>query len=132
MFNWWIRFFKLRNNRFEPTYNYFKKDNNTIEIRVEAAGNCTINSKINYEGIYIIIKISEEKIQDKEPKELGDNLSNIKEFGKFSLEIPLKTEDYLIKNDKPKISTVSGIIILLYQLDIKKEEGESFVINADI
>ena len=106
MFNWWIRFFKLRNNRFEPTYNYFKKDNNTIEIRVEAAGNCTINSKINYEGIYIIIKISEEKIQDKEPKELGDNLSNIKEFGKFSLEIPLKTEDYLIKNDKPKISTI--------------------------
>ena len=30
------------------------------------------------------------------------------------------------------MSTVSGIIILLYQLDTKNEEGENFAVNADI
>ena len=45
-----LGFSNLRNNGFEPTYNYYKKDD-TIIIRVEAEGNFTINSKINYEEI---------------------------------------------------------------------------------
>ncbi len=88
---------------------------------------------MHYEGIYTVIKINGEKKQDKEPKQLGDNLYNTREFGKFSLEIPLKTEDFLIKNQKPKIiHTNSGIIKLIYQLDIKKEKSENFVVSYDI
>ena len=125
-----LGFSNLKTNGFEPTYNYFKKDN-TIEIRVEASGNCSINSNLHYEGIYTVIKINGEKKQDKEPKQLGDNLYNTREFGKFSLEIPLKTEDYLIKNEKPQIKQIGGILILVFQLDTK-EEGENFETKFEI
>ena len=62
-----LGFSNLKNNGFEPTYNYFTKDN-TIEIRVEAPGNCKINSKIEYSGEYTIIKLFGEKKKIKNQK----------------------------------------------------------------
>ncbi len=113
-------FINLQNNGFEPTYNYYKKDDSII-IRVESPGNCNINSKIEYSGEYTIIKLFGEKIKDIEPKKLEENIYNNREFGNFFLDVPLKTEDYLVKNEEPKIIEKKGVLILEFKLDEKKD-----------
>ena len=40
----------------------------------------------------------------------------------FILEIPFKTADYLIKNEKPNIEQKKGLIILELKLDEKKND----------
>ena len=55
-----LGFSNLRNNGFEPLYNYYKKDNSII-IRVEGPGNCSIKPKKEYSGEYTIIKLVGEK-----------------------------------------------------------------------
>ena len=114
-----LGFSNLKGNGFEPNYNYYKKDNKII-IRVEVPGNSNISSKIEYSGEYSIIRLTGIKRPDKEPK-LEDNLYNTREFGDFNLDIPLKTEDFNIKNIKPKKEEKKGIIILEYECEHKSE-----------
>ena len=115
-----LGFSNLKSNGFEPTYNYYKKDDKII-VRVEGPGNCSINSTIDYAGEYTIIKINGNKKKDKEPQKLEDNIFNSRELGDFSLDIPLKSYDYLIKNEEPKIYEKKGILILEFKIDEKKE-----------
>ena len=63
---------------------------------------------------------------------MKDNIHNNREYGEFSLEIPLKTEDYLIKNAKPIISGKSGLIIIQYLLDEKIEDTEEFKVENEV
>ena len=81
-------------------------------VRIEALGNCNIESSIEYSGEYTIIKLTGEKKQDREPIKIEDNLFSSREIGKFSLDIPLKAESFLIKNEKPKCEQKNGLIIL--------------------
>ena len=124
-----LGFSNLKSNGFEPTYNYYKKDDKII-VRVEGPGNCSINSSIDYAGEYTIIKINGNKKKDKEPQKLEDNIFNSRELGDFSLDIPLKSYDYLIKNEDPIIGEKKGILILEYQID-KKKENKEYVINEE-
>ena len=119
----------FKNNEFQPTYNYYIKDDSLI-IRVECPGNCSIKSNIEYLGEYTIIKLNGIKKKDKEPENYGDNLFTNREFGPFYLDIPLKTEDYLIKNEKPEIVSKNGILILEFKLD-KKKEYKGFIYDED-
>ena len=116
-------FSNLKTNGFEPTYNCYKKDDKII-IRVEAPGNSNIKAKIIHSGEYTIIRINGTKRKDKEPEKPEDNLFNSRELGNFSFDIPLKTDDYLIKIEKPKIEEKKGLIILEFQLDDKNIEAE--------
>ena len=119
-----LGFSNFKANGFEPKYNYYKKDDQIV-IRVELPGNCNIESNIEYAGIYTIIKLNGIKKKDKEPKELEQNIFNTRKNGKFSLYIYLKTEEYLLKNDQPKIDYKSGIFILSYNLrDKMNKVGE--------
>ena len=118
-----LGFSNLKANGFEPTYNYYKKDN-TIIVRVEAPGNCKLNSEIDYAGEYTIIKLNGEKKKDKEPEKIEDNLFNSREIGDFSLDIPLKTDDFLLSNDIPNISDKKGVFILEYKLSDKNKTKE--------
>ena len=115
-----LGFSNLRTNGFMPVYNYYKKDENII-VRIEAPGNCELASKIQYSGEYTIIRIDGNKKKDKEPAELEDNIYNTREIGNFSLDIYLKTDEYLLKNDDPAIESKKGVIILKYKLEVKKE-----------
>ena len=117
-----LGFSNLKGNGFEPNYNYFKKDDNKIEVRVEAPGNSKINSIIEYSGEYTFIRLSGEKKFDKEPKTNSDNIYNTREFGNFNLDIPLKTEDYNIKNVKPIIKDKKGVIMIEYECEQKAEK----------
>ena len=114
-----LGFSNLKGNGFEPNYNYFIKGNK-IEIRVEVPGNSSISSKIEYSGEYTVIRLKGVKIPDIEPK-IEDNLYNTREFGEFNLNIFLKSEDYNIKNEKPKKNDKKGVIILEYEYEPKSE-----------
>ena len=113
-----LGFSNLRNNGFEPLYNSYKIDDLLI-IRIEGPGNCRIGYQIVYSGEYTIIKLTGEKKKDIEPEKLEDNIYNSREFGKFTLEIPFKTEDYLIKNEEPEYIEKYGLIMLEFKLDKK-------------
>ena len=129
-----LGFSNLKGNGFEPTCSYYKfndkddDDQEKLEIRVESPGNTIIKPNIEYAGEYTIIKIRGIKNKDKFPK-LEDNIYNNREFGEFSLEIPLKTEDFLINNIKPKISEKHGLIIIQYLLEKKNDEPDPFIVD---
>ena len=112
-----LGFSNLKINGFEPTYNYYKKEkDNQIIIRVEVPGNFELLPEIEYSGQYTKIKLTGEKKKDKEPQNLEDNIHNSRNFGKFFLDIPLKTADYLISNEEPEITRSQGVHIIKYKL----------------
>ena len=120
-----LGFSNFKANGIEPKYNYYKKDDQII-IRIELPGNCNIESKIEVSGEYTIIKIYGIKNKDKEPKELEENIFNSRENGNFYVEIFLKTEEYLIKKDPPKIEEKKGIFILCYKLNEKIDKVSKY------
>ena len=113
-----LGFSNFKSNGFEPNYNYYIKDDQII-VRVEAPGNSTIESSLKHIGEYTTIILKGSKSKDKEPEELEQNIFNSREIGTFSLDIPLKTEEYLIKNELPKIEKKNGIFILSFKLEEK-------------
>ena len=118
----------LRGDAFEPFYNIYKhKNENKIIIRVEVPGNSEIKSKIDFRGEKSFIQIKGKKNKDIEPEKLEDNLFNSREFGEFIIDIPLKTKDYIISNEKPKIRVVNGLYIFEYKLE---DEVESEVYSS--
>ena len=122
-----LGFSNLKGNGFEPTYNFYKhKTENKIIIRLEAPGNSEIKSKIEYRGENTIIQLSGTKEKDIEPEKLEDNIFNIREFGDFVVDIPLKTEDYKIVNENPTPQFKKGLVIFEYKLDNKSKESQIF------
>ena len=111
---------------FEPKYNYFKPDENTLEIRLEAPGNTIIDVSHKVEGDETIITVTGKKIKDNSPKELKDNIFNMREFGNFELNIPLKVVDFKINQPKPKEGFpkfVNGVCCIQYELASKGEKA---------
>ena len=51
-----LGFSNFKANGFEPKYNIFNKGDK-IEVRVEAPGNCNLESKIEIQGEYNVIKL---------------------------------------------------------------------------
>ncbi len=76
-------------------------------------------------GEYTVIKINGEKRKDDEKIE---NIRDCREYGKFSVNVPLKTEDYLLSHQKPKINEKHGIFTITYLLE-NQEDNEVFEIN---
>ena len=64
-----LGFSNLKSNGFEPTYNYFQKDD-SILIRVEVPGNCNMKYSIENIGEYNIIKLYGTKKKIKSQKNL--------------------------------------------------------------
>ena len=119
-----LGFSNFKANSFEPTYNIYKKDNKII-VRFEAPGNNDIKSGLELSGEYNIIKITGEKKLDVEPEKLDDNIHNTREYGKFYLDLHLKTEEYLLSQEKPRIKDSKGVYILEFNL-AKKAEMEEY------
>ena len=124
-----LGFSNLRNNGFEPLYNYFKVDD-TLFIRVEGAGNYTMKYELDSVGEYTLIKLYGEKKKDKEPEKLEDNLFNNREFGKFNLDILLNGKEYKLKNEAPKYSDRKGLYMLEFKLD-KNIKGDLFELKEE-
>ena len=126
-----LGFSNLKANGFEPTYNLYKKDD-TIILRIEASGNTDLDPPdIEFAGEYNIIKIKGEKRKDKEPANREDNIFNTREDGKFSFEVPLKAEDYLLSSDqKIEIIEKKGVFIIPFKL-AKKSILKGYKKNTD-
>ena len=125
-----LGFSNLKANGFEPTYNIYHKDNSII-LRIEASGNCSIDAlDIEFSGEYNIIKVRGEKKKDKEPIKDEDNIFNTREYGKFLIEIPLKAEEYYLKNEQPNLITKRGVFMIEYQL-CKKFKAEGFKMTVE-
>ena len=125
-----LGFSSLKTNGFEPLYNLFKKDDKII-LRVEAPGNCELEpSEIEFSGEYNIITLKGEKKKDKEPANEDLNIFNSREKGKFLIEIPLKTEEYLLSNEEPIIKEKKGVFLIEYKL-AQKANSKGFKINAE-
>ena len=110
-----LGFSNLKANGFEPTYNLYKKENKII-VRVEAPGNCDLDSDLEFTGEYNMIKLNGIKKMDNEPLKPEQNIFNSRENGKFSIEIPLKAEEYLLSNEDPEINYKKGVFLLEYKL----------------
>ena len=128
-----LGFSLFKTGNFEPKYNYFKPDENTLEIRLEVPGNvnCDVNHKII--GDKTIITINGNKKNDNQPKEPNYNLFNIREFSEFELNIPLKAEDLQISKIKegyPKFK--NGICIIQCELTTKAEALSAAVEDKEI
>jgi HSP20 family molecular chaperone IbpA len=117
-----LGFSNIRASGFTPNYSYyFHNINKQIIIEVEAPGNCNLDSSISFNGEYIIIKIKGKKTLNEKQA-----INNGREFGNFSLDIPLKLRDLYIKqsekelvfkNQEPKIEKKDGIFTIVYQLE---------------
>ena len=101
-------------------YNIFKnKENTKIIVRVEIPGNSSIQSELETVGEYQAIKLTGEKVKDKEPEKIEENIFNMREYGRYSLEIPIK-EDKLT-DEPPSFKQVEGVCILEYKIAAKKD-----------
>ena len=89
----------------------------TLGINVEIPGIFTLESSCQSIGEYNTIIIFGSKINDLNiPR--GNNLFNSgREFGEFSLEIPIRLEGYVIKNEKPSYMKNDGIISVIYKIE---------------
>ena len=120
-------------------YNYFKKDHQTLEIRIEIPGK--IQSQISHKviGDETIVTIKGTKQKDKYPENPKDDLFNKREFGEFELNIPLKVQDFKIiptqEEEKLKPKFINGICCIQFKLASKEEENKieaNFEDNEDL
>ena len=125
-----LGFSLFKTGNFEPKYNYFKADGNTLEIRIEIPGNakCKVTHKVIKDKIVIIVK--GEKRKDKIPQKPEDNIVNLREFSKFELNIYLPIEELQIIANKPKEGYPKfdkGICFIQYELakEVTEEEVET-------
>ena len=109
-----LGFSNLKSNGFDPKYNIFEEDNK-IKVRVEVPGHSNIQSIIIEGGTYNIIKLTGKKTKDSKPEKLEDNIHNFREYGDFSLEIPVP-KDYNFKRENPFYKKIDGLHILEYNL----------------
>ena len=117
-----LGFQNIRAHGYEPNYNYYTTSNQII-VKIEAPGKCDLNSSIRLKGEYIFIKIDGKKLEDDMSVIIENNLFNGREYGDFHLEIPIKQEDFYIKNESPTISKKEGIFKLIYQIEEIKSKG---------
>ena len=113
-----LGFKNLKSNGYEPSYNVYKK-NNEIIIIVEAPGDSQLikTEFIRSEG-YTFIRIIGNKNKDKEPARIESNIYNSRENGEFILDIPLKYEDFWLKNKVPIVEKKNGLFIIKFELEM--------------
>jgi HSP20 family molecular chaperone IbpA len=114
-------------NGLEPKYNVFVNDQ-FLEVRVELPGNCVPEVSLpKYLGEDTIITISGNKNYDKEPKNPEECIYNLREYGKFEIDIPFKTEDYKINPNPIEVKIIKGVLILKYELVNDKNKKEVII-----
>ena len=70
-----------------------------------------------------------EKKLGKEPGKLDDNIHNTREYGNFYLDLHLKTEEYLLRQEEPEIKDKKGVYI--FEFNLAKKAGMKEYNNND-
>ena len=63
-------------------------------------------------------------------RKITHGVCDTREKGKFALEIPLKTKEYLLNNKNPEINKKAGVVFIVYELS-KKNAVKQFVSNEE-
>ena len=130
-----LGFSLFKTGNFEPKFNYFKPDKDTLEIRLEIPGNVKIEVIHKVEGDETIVVVKGTKKRDTQPKNKKDVLHDIREFSDFELYIPLKVEQFKIKAEKPKEGYpkfVNGICLIQYELTSEGAAAEGQAISEEL
>ena len=106
----------MKSSGFEPNYSYYITEN-AIVINVEIPGIFSIKSSSESIGEYNTIKITGSKIDDLNIIRGNNSVNNGREFGEFSLDIPIKLEGFIIKNEEPLFVKNDGIISVIYKIE---------------
>ena len=125
-----LGFSNLRTNGFMPLYNYYRKGDKLI-VRLEAPGNCTLQSSLENIGEYVTIRIKGVKKKDKEPEDVKDNIYTNREIGDFSLDIGLKASEYILKSEDPKIIAKNGVFVIEYTIEENKKKVTEYKQNEE-
>ena len=121
-----IGFSLFKSREVELKYNYFKPDENTLEIRTEIPGKANVEVSHKIVGDDTIITLTGNKYKDKEPKEPNFNLLNTRDYGDYELNIRLKAEDFKINSAAPKEGYPkfkNGICFIQYELAKKASKA---------
>ena len=110
-----LGFSNLKPNGFEPKYNIYKIEDKII-IKVEAPGNCDIESEVVSMNDESLVKLSGVKKKDSIPENFEKNIYNSREFGQFFLNIHL---NYKLNEEGSSIKEKKGFLILEYNLKKK-------------
>ena len=86
----------MKSSGFEPNYSYYITEN-AIVINVEIPGIFTLESSCQSIGEYNTIIIFGSKVNDLNITRGNNSFNNGREFGEFSLEIPIKPDGFVIK-----------------------------------
>ena len=130
-----LGFSLFKTGNFEPKFNYFKPDKDTLEIRLEIPGNVKIEVIHKVEGDETIVVVKGTKKRDTQPKNKKDVLHDIREFSNFDLYIPLKVEQFKIKDKTPKKGYpkfVNGICLIQYELTSEGAAAEGQAISEEL
>ena len=57
---------------------------------------------------------------------IKENIFNSRKFGDFVINIPLKVEEFLIKNEPSTMKFINGIVLLEYDLRKKVDSDDDF------
>ena len=125
-----LGFSNLRSNGFNPFYNVYKKENKII-LKFETPGNVSLSYDCNIQGSYNIITIKGQKKLDKDIVNDKDNIINNREFGEFTIKIPLRLSEYRLSNESPKIQRKEGITCIEYGLCNNSIIHASFYVDTD-
>ena len=106
----------MKSSGFEPHYSYYKTENEIV-INVEIPGIFTLESSSETMGEYNTIKIFGSKINDLNITRGNNPFNSGREFGDFSLDIPITLEGFVIKNEKPSYEKNDGIITVIYKIE---------------
>ena len=106
----------MKSSGFEPHYSYYKTENEIV-INVEIPGIFTLESSSETMGEYNTIKIFGSKINDLNITRGNNPVNSGREFGDFSLDIPITLEGFVIKNEKPSYEKNDGIITVIYKIE---------------
>ena len=68
-------------------------------------------------GEYNTIKIFGSKINDLNITKRNNLVNKGREFGEFSLEIPIRLEGFVIKNENPSFVKNDGIVSVIYKIE---------------
>ena len=125
-----LGFSNLRSNGFNPCYNVYKKDNKII-LKFETPGNVNLFYDYKIEGSYNIITVKGIKKIDKDIENWKDNIITNREFGEFTIDIPLKLSEYRLSNELPISHKKEGITYIEYELCNNNIIHASFRLDTD-
>lgn len=120
----------LEDNYFFPKYTMFKIGKE-LKIQIELPGNIKVDIlRPKFIGNKTHIIIMGKKLRDKEPKDIKDNVIDIRNYGNFNMNINFDKRDYNINPDIKSYEIKDGVLYLIYKIE-DENSNEKITLTVD-